>query len=193
MSSRKSSRGSSRSSSRRSSRKSSSNQAMDLEDFQSAVKQGIAKENKQTIASRIPSLIFPLALYGSILYYLYNLEDADCNCIRDWRHNFIKAMCLIIIFLSFIGLFGWNMNSASYKWLAIIYIVLLIINVYAFFTYVGDLNNTQCACAVKKQPNLNSIMNLLRWVYIIIIGLVLFALIAFIVLGYSLFKSISGK
>ena len=188
-----SSRKSSRRSSVRNSRKSSRNQAMDLEYFQSAVKQGIVKENKQTIASRIPSLIFPLALYGSILYYLYNLEDADCNCIRDWRHNFIKAMCLIIIFLSFIGLFGWNMNSASYKWLTIIYFVLLIINVYAFFTYVGDLNNTQCACAVKKQPNLNSIMNLLRWVYIIIIGLCLFALIAFIALGYSLFKSISGK
>jgi glucan phosphoethanolaminetransferase (alkaline phosphatase superfamily) len=193
MSSRKSSRGSSRSSSRRSSRKSSSNQGMDMPNIQSAINTEIAKDNKKSVTSRVPGFIFTLALYGSILYYLYNLEDADCNCIRDWRHNFIKAMCLIIIFLTFVGLFGWNMNSASYKWLAIIYIVLLIINVYAFFTYIGDLNDTQCACAVKKQPNLNSIMNLLRWVYIIIIGLVLFALIAFIVLGYSLFKSISGK
>jgi glucan phosphoethanolaminetransferase (alkaline phosphatase superfamily) len=188
MSSRKSSRRS-----RRSSRKSSSNQTSDKDYIQSEINISMADSNKQSIGSRIPSIIFPLALYGSILYYLYNLEDADCNCIRDWRHNFIKAMCLIIIFLSFIGLFGWNMNSASYKWLAIIYFVLLIINVYAFFTYVGDLNNTQCACAVKKQPNLNSIMNLLRWLYIIIIGLCLFALIAFIALGYSLFKSISGK
>jgi len=184
---------SSRKSSRRSSRKSSNNKAKDMNNFQSAINTEIAKEHKNSIASRIPTFIFTLALYGTILYYLYNLEDADCNCIRDWRHNFIKAMCLVIIFLSFIGLFGFNLNSNSFKWLSIIYFVLFIIVIYAFFTYIGDLNDTQCVCAVKKQPNLNSIMNFIRWLYVIIIGLALLVLIAFIVLGYSLFKSISGK
>lgn len=193
MSSRKSSRGSSRSSSRRSSRKSSSNQGMDMPNIQSAINTEIAKDNKKLVASRVPGFIFTLALYGSILYYLYNLEDADCNCIRDWRHNFIKGMCLVIIFLSFIGLFGFDLKSTSFKWLTIIYFILFIIVIYAFFTYIGDLNDTQCICAVKKQPNLNSIMNFIRWIYVIIIGLTLFVIIAFIVLGYSLFKSISGK
>jgi len=183
-----SSRKSSHRSSVRSSRASRNNKEKD--NIQSTINtglaQGIATENKKSIASRIPSFIFILALYGSILYYLYNLEDADCNCIRDWRHNFIKAMCLVVIFLSFVGLFGFNLNSTSFKWLAIIYFVLFIIVIYAFFTYVGDLNDTLCICAVKKQPNLNSIMNFMRWIYVIIIGLVLFILLAFMVLGFSI-------
>ena len=184
---------SSRKSSRRSSRGSRRNSSMDSKDIQSFVKQGIAKENKQTIASRLPSFIFVSAMWCAILYYLYNLEDADCNCIRDWRHNFIKAMCLVVIFLSFVGLFGFDLKSSSFKWLAVIYFILFIIVIYAFFTYVGDLNDTKCSCAVDKQPKLNSIMNFLRWFYPIIIGLSLLTLITFIVLIYALFKSISSK
>jgi len=177
-------------SSRKSSRRSSSNSSR-------ASSNNKEKDNIQlTINTGIPSFIFILALYGSILYYLYNLEDADCNCIRDWRHNFIKAMCLVIIFLSFVGLFGFNLNLTSLKLLAIIFIiwtVLFIIVIYAFFTYVGDLNATQCTCAVKKQPNLNSIMNFIRWLYVLIIGSVLFFTIVITVLGYSLLKSIFRK
>ena len=188
-----SSRKSSRRSSSRASRKSSSNHAMDVNDIQSEINKSLDKDNKKSIGSKLPHFIFILALHGSILYYLYNLEDADCNCIRDWRHNFIKAMCLVIIFLSFIGLFGLNLKSQGFKWLALIQFILFVIDVYAFFTYVGDLNRTQCSCAVNKQPNLNSIMNLIRWIFAIIIGLSILVIIAFIVLGYSLFKSISEK
>ena len=185
-----SSRKSSRRSSSRASRKSSSNHAMDVNDIQSEINKSLDKDNKKSIGSKLPHFIFILALHGSILYYLYNLEDADCNCIRDWRHNFIKAMCLVIIFLSFIGLFGLNLKSQGFKWLALIQFILFVIDVYAFFTYVGDLNRTQCSCAVNKQPNLNSIMNLIRWIYVIILGLAVLVLIAFIVLGYSFFKSL---
>lgn len=180
---------SSRKSSRRSSaRKSNNNQEIDMNNIQKEIDKNITNEKTKSIGSRIPSFIFTLALHGAILYYIYNLEDADCNCVRDWRHNFIKAMCLIIIFLTFVGLFGFNLKSTSFKWLSIIYLVLFIIDAYAFFTYVGELNETQCSCAIKKQPNLNSIMNLIRWIFPIIIVLLLLAIIAFIILGYSLFK-----
>ena len=177
-----------------SSRKSSRNsQSLKGIDFQAAVNAGMANENKKSLASRISSFLFTLVLNGSILYYLYNLEDADCNCIRDWRHNFIKAMCLVVIFLSFVGLIGFNLKSTRFMFLALIYLILIVINIYALFTYVGDLNDTQCACAVKKQPNLNSIMNALRWLYVIIIGLSLLVIITFVGIGYSHSKSISSK
>ena len=182
---------SSRKSSRRSSvRKSNNNQGIDMDNIQKEIDKNIAKQPNTSIGSRIPSFIFTLALYGAILYYLYNLEDADCNCIRDWRHNFIKAMCLVIIFLTFIGLFGFNLKSNSFKWLVIIYFILLIIDIYAFFTYIRDLNITKCSCAINKQPNLNSIMNIIRWIFPIIIGLFLLVIIAFIILGYSFIKHI---
>ena len=125
MSSRKSSRRSSSSNARAS----SNSKEKDIDNIQSAINTQITMNKQESIDSRIPGFIFSLALYGLILYYLYNLEDADCNCIRDWRHNFIKAMCLVIIFLSFVGLFGFNLKSTHFKWLAIIYFVLCIINI----------------------------------------------------------------
>jgi len=177
MSSRKSNRSSSRASSRKS--RSINNNS---DNFQAESKE------KKTLASRIPHTILLLAVHGSILYYLYNLEDADCNCIRDWRHNFIKGMSILIIFLNLISLFGFKLKA--YKWLMLIQFILFIIDIYAFFTYIGDLNATQCSCAVNKQPNLNSIMNLLRWVYPVIIGLSLLAIIACLIFGCSFYAKI---
>lgn len=176
--------------SRRSSRKSNINKNMEMANIQTSINKEISKEKNKTISSRIPNFLFTLVLYGSILYYLYNLEDADCNCIRDWRHNFIKAMCLVIIFLTFISLFEFNISYKFLLLIIIIYLVLLIITIYAFFTYIGDLNDTQCACAVKKQPNLNSIMNFMRWLYVIIVGLLLVLIVILGFLGYSFLKSI---
>jgi hypothetical protein len=48
-----------------------------------------------------------------------------------------------------------------------VYLILGLINVYAFFTYIGDLNATKCTCAVDKQPNLNVVMRVYRWVLIL--------------------------
>jgi hypothetical protein len=192
MSARKSSRSGSRASSR-GSRKSIRNQEVEMPNITSEINKSLEKDNKGSQGSKVVHFIFILALHGSILYYLYNLEDADCNCIRDWRHNFVKGMSLLIIFISFIGLFGFDLKKQGFKWLLLIQFVLFIIDVYAFFTYVGDLNETQCACAVNKQPNLNSIMNLIRWIFAIVIVLSIVSGIAFIVLGYSLVKSISEK
>lgn len=102
-------------------------------------------------------------LQGSILYYLYNLEDADCNCIRDWRHNFCKAYALLVLAVGvIIILFKHLCNTFM-----IAYLIIGLINVYAFFTYIGDLNATKCTCAVNKQPNLNIVMRVYRWVLIL--------------------------
>ena len=101
-------------------------------------------------------------LQGSILYYLYNLEDADCNCIRDWRHNFCKAYALLVLAVGVIIIAFNNLCNAF----MIVYLIIGLINVYAFFTYIGDLNATKCTCAVDKQSKLNTVMRIYRWVII---------------------------
>jgi hypothetical protein len=186
-------RKSSRRNESRSSRKSKHNHKMDLYPTPSEINKSLDKNNNKSIYSKIPHFIFILALHGSILYYLYNLEDVDCNCIRDWRHDFVKGMSLLIIFISFIGLIGFDLKNTAFKWLALIQFILFGIDVYAFFTYIGDLNNTQCICAITKQPNLNSIMNLIRWIFAIVIILSVVVVFAFIILSYSFVKSIYGK
>jgi len=104
-----------------------------------------------------------IIVQGSILYYLYNLEDVDCNCIRDWRHNFCKGYALLVLFLGILFMAYQNPNNL----LMIIYYVLALINVYAFFTYIGDLNATGCKCAIDKQYNLNMVMRFYRWVLLL--------------------------
>jgi len=123
-----------------------------------------ASGNKKTSALSENIFIFAFAIsiiiQGSVLYYLYNLEDADCNCIRDWRHNFCKAFALLVLFVGIVLIGLGHLCKLG----MIIYYILGLINVYSFFTYVGDLNSTQCSCAVNKQSNLNMIMRGYRWV-----------------------------
>lgn len=129
------------------------------------------KTEGKTDGGHINGLIFTVIIQGLILYYLYNLEGTECNCIRDWRHNYIKYFATFLIVYSAI------MTRALSSIGMIIIIIFQLINLYAFFTYVGDLNETKCACAVEKQPLLNSAMNVLRWIQLITIVIVIVVII----------------
>jgi hypothetical protein len=141
-----------------------------------------------TSKNHIALLVISFLIQSSILYYLYNLEDAECNCIRDWRHNFIKGFSVLVICVSLLGLVISNLLKI--KAVMIIYGILSLINYYAFITYIGELNNTKCVCAVVKQPNLNSIMKLYRWLLLIIAVLVIIAVITLLVIGGSIMTAI---
>ena len=97
-----------------------------------------------------------------IIYYLINLEHNYCDCIRDWRHNYIESITVFsligITLLSYI-----NFKSI----IGIILFLLLIIYVYAFYTYIRDLDNTKCECAVVKQEKLHKFLNVWRYLMVI--------------------------
>ena len=131
-------------------------------------------KNKQSNISKFSTFVFSIIFNGIILYYLYNLEDVSCQCIHDWRHNFIKTMCCISILLSILPLFGLNTIKMFSKLLGII-ALLGFVNIYAI--YVGDLNKTKCSCAVEKQPTINWIMEAYRYYIAAIIFFLLFLII----------------
>jgi len=142
-------------------------------------------KTKKSTSFKFGAFIFSLIINGIILYYLYNLEDINCQCIRDWRHNFIKIMCYISIVLSIIPLFGID----TMKMLPIILFVIAIlgfINLYSIYTYVGDLNTTKCICAVDKQPTINWMMGIYRYY---IIGLIVFFFIVAVVFPIILYST----
>ena len=157
MSSRKSTKESSRKSSKRDSKS-------DLDTLDSKAD---LDTREPTRSSAILTLAFSLLFQGLIIYYLYNLEDADCNCIRDWRHNYIKYFAIFLI--SFAGICVIMPSLSKNMVITSLTIILSIVNIYAFFTYIGDLNTTQCSCAIHKQPNLNSFMHFIRWAQVIVI------------------------
>jgi hypothetical protein len=176
-------------SSRRSSRKSSRKSIKSNTDLNPDVK--VFNESVKPVGGKhlVASFAITILFQSSLLYYLYNLEDVDCNCIRDWRHNFIKGMSVFTILIGLISFLGYNYIIVS-KWTSLILMCLSIINFYAFFTYIGDLNDTKCTCAVDKQPNLNKVMNALRWIPFVIIGIFLLLIILALVFGFSLIRKI---
>lgn len=92
----------------------------------------------------------PFSLYfisqGVTLYYLYKLEDANCNCVMDWRHNFVKYFTIATLLLVLVVFV--TQKVYVYNLLKFMY-VLSLVSLYAFYTYVDNLEKTQCSCAVK--------------------------------------------
>jgi hypothetical protein len=134
----------------------------------------------------IYSFIFTIIINSIIIYYLINLEDVTCNCITDWRHNYIKYFSIFIILINtlmFIGLhIPKTINPHIIGSIAMVFLVLSILNMYALYTYVGDLNDTKCVCAVDKQKEVNTFLYYYRYIFIImpilfIIGLIILLLI----------------
>jgi magnesium-transporting ATPase (P-type) len=77
--------------------------------------------------------------------------------------------------------------------LGVLVILLQLVNIYAFFTYVGELNKTKCKCAVDKQPLLNKIMDVYRWFQVIIILFIVIAIIFIILFMRSIFSKIDSR
>ena len=138
--------------------------------------------------SPIYSYIFTLIINGIILYYLINLEDATCNCITDWRHNYIKYFSIFMIILNTFMYFSINIpgfkTSSVMKTITSVFLVLSLLNMYALYTYIGDLNDTKCACAVDKQKNINTFLYYYRYMFIIlpIIFILGFIMLLFIIM-----------
>ena len=161
------------SSSKSSSRKSSSRKSLSKNMFVSASKMDYESyKNKRSMNACFISIIIHIL----ILYYIINLEDISCNCITDWRHNYIKYITIFMIIMNILYLFSVRLTNNNL--LESIFLVLSLVNMYALYTYVGDLNDTKCSCAVDKQKTLNTFLYYYRYIFIImfvlfIIGVIL--------------------
>lgn len=103
-----------------------------------------------------------------VLVYLVKLEDTACNCLRDWRHDFIKYFSTVLILLGVVKLLvGLNRDSVLVKVLGVVLGVSWIVNLYCLFTYVGDLDQMNCSCARDKQRYMHYFLFLLRWVLLL--------------------------
>ena len=115
-----------------------------------------------------------------ILYYIYNLEGADCKCSIDWRtdnmHSVIKYLTMAVIGLNVITLF-----IKTSKALNILLVLADIVNLILFFIYINNQNENKCSCAVEKQYKLNYLLELYAWVRLLAI------VFGFIFIAYGLY------
>ena len=102
--------------------------------------------------------LLSILLNSLIIYYLVNLEDETCKCIYDWRHDFVKYYSIFnIVFSIIIIIFIDSLDITS---ISGIIALLSLFNFYAFFTYIRDLHNTNCKCAIEKQKKLHAFLNI---------------------------------
>ena len=117
-----------------------------------------------------------LAILAATLYYIYYLERDYCKCIRDWRHDYIKYYTWILILLpvimALLGLVLLGLRGIGFiKYLIPVLVGFLLVsgsvNLYAMYTYIGDLNTTSCACAITDLKYINTFLYYWRYVMVV--------------------------
>jgi hypothetical protein len=141
-------------------------------------KDGNGKINLHTIAM---NTIFISIIYNVfVLGYLLNLEEDDCNCFRDWRHDFMKYYSILLIVWGLINL-SFNLYNSKNELVIMINNVSMIaffINIWCLYSYVGILDYTKCLCSIEKSKIMHYFLYLFRY---IIIGLIFVSLFAALV------------
>ena len=113
-----------------------------------------------------------------ILTYVMKLEDKLCNCIMDWRHEFLKYFSGILIVKSFLMLLVKDIpNNMMMMTLRSILMAGGLVNFWCLYTYVGDLDRTNCQCAISKQKDLHYFLYTIRYLMLISIVLTLIGVI----------------
>jgi succinate dehydrogenase hydrophobic anchor subunit len=117
-------------------------------------------------------IILAFVVPFTILYYVYKLEEPKCDCVMDWRNPFIKYWTIATLFIYCItAIFGIN------PIVMIITPIMSAVSLYALFTYIGDINEQQCKCAIDNMPFINDFLYYYRW--FMIIGLFVWGLSSF--------------
>ena len=131
--------------------------------------------NKVDSSSSVIVIIYNLL----ILSYIIQLEDKKCGCITDWRHDFIKHFSIGLIIWGIITiLFGLTGSKNTFVMLIKnILMVGALINIWCLYTYVGDLDKTNCMCAINQQKNMHYFLYLWRYV---LVGALILSLLAII-------------
>lgn len=96
------------------------------------------------------------------------LEKGTCDCIKDWRHRFLKFMLFGNIVLPGLNMALLNssiIGTEVHKTLYVMTILIGNINTYSYFTYVTDLNKTKCNC-LKDMPKINEFLSVMKWVFV---------------------------
>jgi len=137
----------------------------------SSMKKLSSNDIKNTMTTTImTSIIYNIC----VLIYILNLENEDCNCFRDWRHEFIKYYSFGLIVWGMFSL-AFNLYESKNEVINIakkLSMVAYFINVWCVYSYVGILDYTQCKCAIQQTKKIHYFLYLFRYI-----------LVAFVFLG----------
>ena len=119
-------------------------------------------------ALNIISLLVALAINGIVLYYVYQIEDKACECVIDWKHDYVKYVVMInLVFVVLVRIVPINQILL---FIISIYSLFMIANIFIFYLYVHDLDKAQCVCikAGGKDEKLHLVMYYYSYIPVIL-------------------------
>jgi len=127
---------------------------------------------KGAISGTVIAVLYQILVLG----YILSLENKKCMCIFDWRHDFIKYYSMVLIVWGILTI-GFNLVNTKSNVIMLLRNMIMfaaLINIWCLYTYVGDLDKTNCSCAIDKQKNMHYFLYLWRYVLVgaLILGLV---------------------
>lgn len=130
-----------------------------------------------------------IVIYGLIIYYMNYLKSCNCTLKKDWRHDFITIYAWIIIVYLILKYYIFDNIStkeaekieyyAGFQLLKSIMPFTEIIHIYAFFTYITDINEDKlCTCVrADKIKTINSFMVHRKYIFILLYVISIIAII----------------
>jgi hypothetical protein len=154
-------------------------------------------ENKCDYTNKIIvyiSFVIQIIFNFFVIFTLYKLEEAHCNCsnipekrfIKEWFMFYFVIFFIIILSFMFSGVECWKtfIEGSSFS---VIYFILGLINIIMLirlFIYIRILKNT-CECGYGKKEKF------LYWYLLIIFSMLLFLLSLVIILSIITFTLLS--
>jgi len=137
--------------------------------------------DKSIMLSSVIAILYNLL----VLSYIMQLEDKKCGCIKDWRHDFIKYYSIALIIWGIITIL-LDLSTSKSQFVSLLKNMLMIaalINIWCLYTYVGDLDKTNCMCATEKQRKMHYFLYVWRYILVGVLILSLLGVI-FATFGY---------
>lgn len=115
------------------------------------------------------SLVLSSLVAVVFIYYITEIEKEHCNCVNDWRNRFIKSynIGLIVLYLYLMIAGPVSINFKAY--MLSVLMIFNVVNVYAVFTLIDELEKQKCVCAVEENKHLHNVLYYYRYVMLLAI------------------------
>lgn len=137
-------------------------------------------QDKKVNVVKYPTIVGALiviVINALILYYILGLEKSNCNCVRDSQHDFLKYLTMFniawpIVATLLITLLNLLLkpNVVKILWFIVtaLYTFVIFYGSIILWRYVDALNREDCKCAKTDMQNINSFLNIWRWIQLVI-------------------------
>ena len=115
------------------------------------------------------SFVLSIIVSSVFIYYITEIEKDHCNCINDWRNRFIKSYNVGLIVLNLYLMVAEPVSINFKSYILSILMIFNVVNVYAVFTLVDELEKQRCACAVEENKHLHNVLYYYRYVMLLAI------------------------